>query len=203
MGEFTESPRAVPPGRSSRPQVEKGAVTRRGYMRKLAYLLAATFLAVVEAPYTEAQSQTLLKQLTKQFPRKPVRYVAVTHPHFDHVGGVRGMVAQGATVIAARAHESALRALIDAPHSNPPDDLATNRTLGRQVGSLQTFEEKRVITEAGQSLELYVIKGSPHVDSMVVAYVPSTHVLFQSDLFFPGTGGRSSTLIRSSSPIWS
>ncbi|HEX5110065.1 MAG TPA: MBL fold metallo-hydrolase [Vicinamibacterales bacterium] len=150
-----------------------------------------TFLAVVEAPYTEAQSKTLVKQLTMQFPRKPVRYVAVTHPHFDHVGGVRGMVARGATVIAARAHESALRALIDAPHSNPPDDLATNRTLGRQVGSLQTFEEKRVITEAGQSLELYVIKGSPHVDSMVVAYVPSTHVLFQSDLFFPGTGGAS------------
>jgi len=150
-----------------------------------------TFLVLVEAPYTEAQSKTLVKLLASQFPGKPLRYAAVTHPHFDHIGGVRGIVAQGATIIAARAHEATLRALIDAQHSNPPDDLASKRSTGRQVGSLQTFEEKRVITEGGQSLQLYVIKGSPHVDSMVIAYVPSTRVLFQSDLFFPGTGGGS------------
>jgi glyoxylase-like metal-dependent hydrolase (beta-lactamase superfamily II) len=38
-------------------------------------------------------------------------------------------------------------------------------------------------------LELYAITESPHVDPMVLAYVPKSRVLFESDLFFPGTGG--------------
>jgi hypothetical protein len=40
----------------------------------------------------------------------------------------------------------------------------------------------------GQSLELHAITGS-RMSNMVVAYVPKTGALFQSDLFFPGTGG--------------
>jgi hypothetical protein len=40
-----------------------------------------TWLAVVEAPYTDAQTETLMRMLSQQFPGKPVRYAAVTHHH--------------------------------------------------------------------------------------------------------------------------
>jgi glyoxylase-like metal-dependent hydrolase (beta-lactamase superfamily II) len=148
-----------------------------------------TYLAVVEAPYTEAQSKTLVGLLAMQFPGKPVRYVAVTHPHFDHIGGVRGMAAAGATILVAHAHEPPLRALLNARHTNPADDLETRRRTMRKVGTLQVFADtSKVITEGNQTLELRVITGSPHADPMVVAYIPSAHLLFESDLFFPGTG---------------
>jgi hypothetical protein len=39
-----------------------------------------------------------------------------------------------------------------------------------------------------QSLELYAVNGIPHVEPMVLAFVPKVGVLFQSDLFFLGTG---------------
>jgi hypothetical protein len=38
------------------------------------------------------------------------------------------------------------------------------------------------------SLEHYAITGNPHVDPKVIAYVPNSRVLFQSDIFFPGAG---------------
>jgi glyoxylase-like metal-dependent hydrolase (beta-lactamase superfamily II) len=151
-----------------------------------------TFLTVVEAPYTEAQSLTLGRLLAAQFPGKPLRYAVVTHPHYDHIGGMRGIAAQGATIVAARGHEAALRAVLDAPHTNPPDVLAGRRSTGAATGGLEFFDDTRVITDGGRSLELYAVTGSPHVDPMVLAYVPGPRVLFQSDLFFPGTGGGTS-----------
>jgi glyoxylase-like metal-dependent hydrolase (beta-lactamase superfamily II) len=152
-----------------------------------------SFLALVEAPYTEAQSLTLARTLSETFPGKPLRYAAVTHPHFDHTGGVRGIAAQGATIVAARGHESQLRGLLDAPHTAPADALATRRRSAPQTGAaLDVFDGKKVIAEGGQSLELYAITGSPHVEPMVIAYVPGPRLVFNSDLFFPGTGGGSS-----------
>ena len=42
------------------------------------------------------------------------------------------------------------------------------------------------IEEGDQSVELYEVDTIPHVKPKVLAYVPSTRVLFQSDLFFGG-----------------
>ena len=44
------------------------------------------------------------------------------------------------------------------------------------------------ITEGEQTLQLYEVNGIPHVAPKVLAFVPSTGVLFQSDLFFGGPG---------------
>ena len=53
---------------------------------------------------------------------------------------------------------------------------------------MEVYEGKKVISDGKQSLELYAFMGSPHVEPMVLAYVPSARAMFQSDLWFPGTG---------------
>ena len=175
-------------------QVDEGVHFAQAYSHNTLVVEFPRSLAIVEAPYTEAQTKTLVKLLAERFPGKPIKFAAVTHPHFDHTGGIRGIAAQGSIIVAAKGHESQLRSLLDAPHSNPPDELATRRKANQPTGGLQVFDGKRIITEGAQSLELYAISGSPHVDPIVLAYVPSARILFQSDLFFPGTGGGSSPL---------
>jgi glyoxylase-like metal-dependent hydrolase (beta-lactamase superfamily II) len=61
----------------------------RAYSHNSMVVEFPTWLAVVEAAYTDAQSHTLARMLQQQFPGKPIRYAAVTHHHYDHTGGVQ------------------------------------------------------------------------------------------------------------------
>jgi glyoxylase-like metal-dependent hydrolase (beta-lactamase superfamily II) len=168
-------------------KVADGVYFARAYSHNSLVVEFPSWLAVVEAAYTDAQSATLVRTLAEQFPNKPIRYVAVTHYHYDHTGGVRRLAAAGATILAEKAHEPLMRPLVETPHTNPPDALELAKRAGK-AGSIEFFEGKRVISDGGQSLELYAVTGIPHVEPKVLAFVPKSGVLFQSDLFFPGTG---------------
>jgi len=168
-------------------KVSDGVFFARAYSHNSLVVEFPSYLAVVEAAYTDAQSATLARVLAAQFPKKPIRYAAVTHYHYDHSGGVRALAAVGATILAAKEHEPMLRPIMDTPHTNPEDALEVAKKSGK-AGSIEFFEGKKVLSDGGQTLELYAVGGIPHVEPKVLAFVPKGGVLFQSDLFFPGTG---------------
>lgn len=187
-----EADRAIAAGEYSPVAIEKigdGLFFAKAYSHNSMVVEFPQFLAVVEAPYTDTQSATLARVLAAQFPGKPIRYAAVTHHHSDHIGGVRGLAAVGATILVDKAHEAPLRTMIEARHSHPADELETRRSAKQPVGAIEVFEGRKVISDGKQSLELYTFAGSPHADPMVLAYVPGPKALFQSDIWFPGTGG--------------
>ena len=172
-------------------KVSDGVFFARAYSHNSLVVEFPSYLAVVEAAYSDAQSATLARVLAAQFPNKPIRYAAVTHFHYDHSGGVRGLAAVGATILAAKEHEPMMRPIIDTPHTSPADALELARRAGK-AGSIEFFDGKKVISDGNQTLELYAVTGIPHVEPKVLAFVPKGGVLFQSDLFFPGTGEGSS-----------
>jgi glyoxylase-like metal-dependent hydrolase (beta-lactamase superfamily II) len=173
-------------------RVADGVYFVRAYSHNSLLVEFPEWLAVVEAPYTEAQSHTLVRLLEERFPGKPVRYGVVSHHHYDHVGGVRGLAAHGATILTARGNEGEIRPLVESRHTNPPDELERRRQEGQPTGQVEVFDETYVLSEGDRRLELYAISGNPHVDPKVLAFVPGPGVLFQSDIFFPGTGAPAS-----------
>jgi glyoxylase-like metal-dependent hydrolase (beta-lactamase superfamily II) len=187
-----EADQAIAAGEYSPVTLEKigdGVYFARAYSHNSMIVEFPQWLAVVEAPYTDTQSATLVRVLAAQFPGKPIRYVAVTHHHSDHIGGVRGLAAAGATVLVEKGHEAPLRAILESHQTHPVDALETRRNARQPVGAIEIYEGKKVISDGKQRLELYAFTGSPHADPMVMAYAPGAKALFQSDLWFPGTGG--------------
>lgn len=145
------------------------------------------FVVVVEGPYTEAQSITLARQVDERLD-KPIQTVVPTHPHYDHTGGLRAFASVGANILTADGHEDEIRGIVEATHSNPPDALAERIEAGDMVGQVEVFSDMTEISGGDLTLQLFEVSDIPHVEPMVLAYVPEERVLFQSDLFFGGPG---------------
>src|SRR5258708_35395151 len=84
------------------------------------------FIAVGEAPTSEARSSAVIAEIKKTIPNKPIRYVVVTHHHFDHSGGIRTYAAEGATVITDDHNKDYFQKVVLGPQSRAlePDRLS-------------------------------------------------------------------------------
>ena len=56
-------------------------------------------IVVIEGPQSEQRASAIIAEAKRLIPNKPIRYVVNTHAHFDHAGGLRTFVAEGATIV--------------------------------------------------------------------------------------------------------
>ena len=168
-------------------KVGNGVYHALGYSHHTLIVEFPQWLALVDSPYTETQAKVLFRAIQQQFPTKPVKFVAVSHHHYDHIGGVRTAAAMGATILVEKGNEPVLRPLLEARHTHPQDELDKRRNSqpAQQAGAIEVYEGKKIISEGGQSLELYPVSFPEHVDPMVLAYASSARALFQPDLYTP------------------
>jgi glyoxylase-like metal-dependent hydrolase (beta-lactamase superfamily II) len=114
-----------------------------------------------------AEYRTILERTV---PSKPLRYVAVSHHHGDHLGGIRELASAGATVLVAPGHrEAALRAL-----------------GGR--GAIEVVSDRRVVSDGSRSIEIWNVGKNPHTDENLFFWLPAERILFQGDLFYYSEG---------------
>src|SRR6202008_1910661 len=74
-----------------------GGSTHNSYMGGF-----SKFVAVFEAPTNEARSLAVIEEVVKLAPNKPIRWLISSHPHFDHIGGLRTYLHIGSTIVARR-----------------------------------------------------------------------------------------------------
>jgi glyoxylase-like metal-dependent hydrolase (beta-lactamase superfamily II) len=141
------------------------------------------YIALIESPIGDNRAVPLFDAVKKQFPNKKIRYVINTHHHFDHAGGLRDAVAEGATILTYRDNKPYYERVLANKHTMNPDRLQKSRPSRRPV--VETVLDKRVLSDGTQSLELYRIQGSHHADTMLVVYLPKDKLLVEGDMWNP------------------
>ena len=142
----------------------------------------ADHLVLVEAPLNDARTGAVIDQARTLAPGKPIRYLINSHQHFDHSGGVRAAVAEGATVVTMAANVPYFERVLANPNALRPDRMAQSN--GRP--KLQAVSgDKGSLGDATRTIELHKIVGGPHSDSMLMAYLPKEKLLIQADAYTP------------------
>jgi glyoxylase-like metal-dependent hydrolase (beta-lactamase superfamily II) len=138
-------------------------------------------VVLVEAPLDEPRSEVLLAALKQAIPTKPVRFVVNTHPHFDHAGGLRTFVAEGATVVTHEINRPFFETAWARSRTLGPDRLAQS---GRKA-VFESFRDKHVLTDGTRVVEVHRIAGSPHHDGFAMVYLPGEKLLIEADAYTP------------------
>ena len=133
------------------------------------------FVAVFEAPGDERRSLAVIEEVVKLAPGKPIRWLISSHPHFDHIGGLRSYLHIGSTIVT---HMSNLEFL--------NTDVLTyeSRTVEPDIVSLwpptelsegynyEAIQERYTITDDERLLHVYYVQPLQHVTGMLMAFLP-------------------------------
>jgi glyoxylase-like metal-dependent hydrolase (beta-lactamase superfamily II) len=151
------------------------------------------YVAVVEAPQSEARSVAVIAEVKRLIPNKPIRYVVNTHHHFDHSGGLRTYVAQSATVVTHQGNRDFYQHVVFHPGTRTmePDILSSRMPWfgGNRVPTFETVGTKYVISDGVRTLDLYAMQGLDHAAGMLIAYLPTERILINADLYSPPAPG--------------
>ena len=151
------------------------------------------FVTVIEGPLSNQRTNAVVAEVHKLFPNKPIRYLVNTHNHFDHLGGVRGFVAEGATVITDDRNRNFYQQVVLAPQQRTLQfDRLSQRPFaptGPGTLELQTFTDHYTISDGNQIIELYHVDGLNHSDNMLIAYLPKEKIVVNADLYGPPPAG--------------
>jgi glyoxylase-like metal-dependent hydrolase (beta-lactamase superfamily II) len=142
-------------------------------------------IVVVEAPQTEERSLAVIAKVKETIPDKPIRYLINTHHHFDHSGGLRTYVDEGATIVTHQAHRPFYEKAWAAPRTLKADRLAQSK----KAAMFETFTDKHVLTDGRRTIEIHEIAGSGHSDGFAMVYLPTERILIEADAYTPGAAG--------------
>ena len=137
-------------------------------------------LIVVESPLNDERALAVLGEVKKLSP-KPIKYLVVSHHHFDHAGGVRAFAGEGATLVVHEIAKPYFEKVLAAPATVGPDHLAKS---GRKA-TVEGVRDRRALTDGTRTVEVRHIAGSAHADDLLMVYLPKEKFLIEADAYTP------------------
>jgi len=123
------------------------------------YIICDDYVVVIEAPNPEAVVE-MYEEIGK-LTDKPVRFLVITHGHWDHADGVETFTRKGVTVIC---NEKLRR------------QYAENNKPGSYIGVSDRF----VLTDNSRTIEFFTA-GTVHSDTDLFTFLPEEGVIFTGD----------------------
>ena len=177
---------AAPPVRVEAQKLAEGVYYLTGGSHHSVAIDMGDHTVVVEAPLDEARSLAVIAKVKETIPGKPIRAVVNTHHHFDHAGGLRTFVDEGATIVTHQINQPYYVTAWAAPRTLRPDRLAKSG----KAATFQTFTDKDVLKGANRTIEVHWIANSPHHDGFAMVYLPADKILIEADAYTPAAGRR-------------
>jgi len=140
-----------------------------------------TYITVIEGPLNEERSLAVIAEAKKLVPNKPIKYLVNTHNHFDHAGGIRTYVAEGATIITNAMNKSYYEQTFKMSRTLAPDKLSQSPKKATFI----TVKDKYVMNDGGREIDIIHIENNNHNEGILMVYIPKEKVLVEADDFTP------------------
>jgi len=138
-------------------------------------------IMVVESPLYDGRAVPMLAEAKKLSPGKPIRFVVNSHHHFDHSGGLRSAVAEGAALVTSELARPFFEAAMANPNSIKPDAMQ----ISGKKAIVTSVNGKRSFTDGARVVNVYYIEGSVHADGFLMVHLPKEKLLIEADAYTP------------------
>jgi glyoxylase-like metal-dependent hydrolase (beta-lactamase superfamily II) len=176
-----EASAAPPPVTTTAEKLADGVYYIKGGTHHSIAIDQKDHIVVVEGPQNEARSAAVIAKVKETIPNKPIKYLVNTHVHFDHSGGVRTFVDEGATIVTHADNRPYYEKAWAAPHTINPDKLEQSK----KTAMFETFTDKHVLTDGTRTIEIHKIAGGGHNDAFAMIYLPKEKILIEGDAWTP------------------
>jgi len=150
----------------------------------IAFLVNDAGVVAIDAGTTQESAGRAMKAL-RQVTRAPVRYVILTHSHWDHVGGLAALREPG-TVVIARANFAEELARMHSSQ-NVFNWFFGTQPVGLEVPAPRLVSREEVLRHGKLELRLIPVSGGETLDALFV-HLPEQGLLFVGDAFMPYVG---------------
>ena len=172
-----------PPATVTAEELASGVWLLAGQSHHSVLVEFADHLMLIEAPQNDTRALAVIAKARELRPNKPLTHVVSTHHHFDHSGGVRAAVSEGLTVITHKANAAFYQDAVSRAHTLAPDALAKKP----KPIKIETVDDVMHLKDDTMAVDLYPIAGSPHADTLLMAYFPKQRLLVEADVYSPAS----------------
>jgi glyoxylase-like metal-dependent hydrolase (beta-lactamase superfamily II) len=138
-------------------------------------------LVLVDTPNGEARALAVIAKTKEVIPGKSIRYVVAMHHHWDHLGGIRAAIDEGATIVTHQTNKEFFERVAKSRHIIIPDRLSASK----KPLKIQTVDGESALSDGTRTIKLYTMNGFDHTADMLLVYLPKEKILAEADAYTP------------------